>query len=47
MSWLVSNSEANGTDRLVQGTYQSPILIQWQKAPQRQRSLDITITRFQ
>jgi thiamine phosphate synthase YjbQ (UPF0047 family) len=47
MSWLVSNSEAHGTGRLVQGTYQSPILIQWQKAPERQRSLDITIIRFQ
>ena len=47
MSWLVSNSEAHGAGTLVQGTYQSPILIQWQKAPQRQRSLDITITRFQ
>jgi len=47
MSWLVSNSEAHGTGNLVQGTYQNPILIQWQKAPQRQRSLDITITRFQ
>jgi thiamine phosphate synthase YjbQ (UPF0047 family) len=47
MSWLVSNSEADGAGTLVQGTYQSPILIQWQKAPQWQRSLDITITRFQ
>jgi hypothetical protein len=47
MSWLVSNSEAHGTGTLVRGMYQSPILIQWQKAPERQRSLDITITRFQ
>ena len=47
MSWLVSGSEAHGAGKLVQGTYQSPILVQWQQAPQRQRLLDITITRFQ
>jgi len=46
MSLLVLNSDANGAGKLVQGTYQSPILIQWQKAQQRERHLDIAITRF-
>jgi thiamine phosphate synthase YjbQ (UPF0047 family) len=45
LSLLVSNNDTNGIGKMVQGTYQSPILIQWQKAPQR--ILDITITRFQ
>jgi len=46
ISLLVSNGEAEGKGRVVQGTYQSPILIQWRKVPQRTRYLDLTITRF-
>jgi len=46
VSLLVSNQEASGPGRLIQGTYQSPILIQWQKAPHQQRYLDINLTRF-
>jgi hypothetical protein len=46
ISLLVSNREATGAGRLVQGTYQSPILIQWQKPQHQERYLDIAITRF-
>jgi len=46
ISLLVSNGDENGKSRLVQGTYQSPILIQWRKAPQGTRYLEVTITRF-
>jgi thiamine phosphate synthase YjbQ (UPF0047 family) len=46
LSLFVSNGEENGPGRLVQGTYQSPILVQWRKAPQRTRDLEVTITRF-
>jgi len=46
LSLLVSNGQENGPGRLVQGTYQSPILVQWRKTPQRTRDLEVTITRF-
>jgi thiamine phosphate synthase YjbQ (UPF0047 family) len=46
ISLLVSNGKENGKGHLVQGTYQSPILVQWRKVPQCTRYLDVTITRF-
>jgi thiamine phosphate synthase YjbQ (UPF0047 family) len=46
ISLLVSNGKENGKGQLVQGTYQSPIMVQWRKAPHRTRYLDVTITRF-
>jgi hypothetical protein len=46
ISLLVSNSDASHTGKLIQGTYQSPILISWQKTPIRERYLDVTISRF-
>jgi hypothetical protein len=46
VSLLVSDGEGHGKGRLIQGTYQSPILIQWKNAPQQTRYLDVTITRF-
>jgi thiamine phosphate synthase YjbQ (UPF0047 family) len=36
----------NGHGAVVQGQYQSPILIQWQRAPQAVRHVDVTLTRF-
>jgi len=45
VSMLVSDRESGG-GRLVKGTYQSPILIQWGGAEARRRTLDITLTRF-
>lgn len=47
VSLLISDSEREGHGRLVQGTYQSPILVQWQPAVKQVRYLDVTITRFQ
>jgi hypothetical protein len=31
----------------VEGVYQSPILIQWQRAPRSTRTLDVTLTRLE
>ncbi len=47
ISLLVSDSEQPGQGRVVQGTYQSPILVQWREAAKQVRYLDITLTRFQ
>jgi thiamine phosphate synthase YjbQ (UPF0047 family) len=47
VSLLVSDRENAGRrGTVVQGCYQSPILVQWQKADARQRFVDITLTRF-
>lgn len=43
---LVSDREIHGRGRIVQGTYQSPILVQWDRAAEGHRILDVTITRF-
>lgn len=40
---LVSNSAETGPERIVQGTYQSPILLQYQMADRDSRSLQITL----
>ena len=46
VSLLVSDSLGNGTGRIVQGTYQSPILVQHHAAQSGVRQLDITIRSF-
>jgi hypothetical protein len=46
ISLLVSDSEEAGRGRLLQGRYQSPILIQWQRPDNQVRRVDVTITRF-
>lgn len=46
VSLLVSDAEGNGRGRIVQGTYQSPILVQWRRPEDQVRRLDVTITRF-
>lgn len=43
---LVSDSESPGRGLIVQGTYQSPILVQWQHAAKRSRTVDITLARL-
>jgi len=45
LSLLVSERE-DGTLGIVEGTYQSPILVQWQKAPRASRLLDVTLTEL-
>jgi len=46
VSLLVSTSEETGPERIVQGTYQSPILVQHHPAQRGVRYLDITIRNF-
>lgn len=47
VSLLVNDESETGTGSVVQGTYQSPILIQWKKSQSRQRKLDVSFTRFE
>ena len=46
VSLLVSDRESPGTGAIVEGTYQSPILVQWHRGTRRGRTLDVTLTRF-
>jgi thiamine phosphate synthase YjbQ (UPF0047 family) len=43
---LVSDREGNGHGTLVEGTYQSAILVQWHRAPRQARLLEATLTRL-
>jgi hypothetical protein len=43
VTFLASRDEASGRALLVRGTYQSPILVQWQPADARARSLEISV----
>jgi thiamine phosphate synthase YjbQ (UPF0047 family) len=45
VSLLVSHRE-DGTHGIIEGTYQSPILVQWQSTPRRMRVLDVTLTEL-
>jgi len=42
----VSDSTSPGTGAIVEGTYQSPILVQWHRGQRQSRVLDVTLTRF-
>jgi thiamine phosphate synthase YjbQ (UPF0047 family) len=46
VSFLISNKGSNDTAKIVQGRYQSPILVQWKESPNSTRSLTLTITRY-
>ncbi len=46
ISLLVSDPNEVGKGSIVEGTYQSPILVQWQKAEGQSRDLEVTLTRF-
>jgi thiamine phosphate synthase YjbQ (UPF0047 family) len=46
VSLLVSDRGEAGTGTIVEGTYQSPILVQWHRAQTPARVLDVTLTRF-
>ena len=46
VSLLVSDAERPGHGTIVEGTYQSPILVQWRHAPRGARVVDVTLTRF-
>jgi hypothetical protein len=43
---LVAGCE-NGTPGIVEGTYQSPILVQWQHAPRQARVLNVSLTELE
>jgi hypothetical protein len=45
VSLLVSDGD-NGEPSIVEGTYQSPILVQWQHAPRQTRVLEVAITEI-
>ena len=45
VSLLVSD-RGDGTQGIIEGTYQSPILVQWQRAPRSRRVLDVTLTEI-
>jgi thiamine phosphate synthase YjbQ (UPF0047 family) len=44
---LVSDSGKSGRGALVEGTYQSPILIQWRAARASTRKVEVVLTRFE
>lgn len=46
VSLPVSNAASSGCGNLVEGTYQSPILVQWRSAPRATRTVNVTLTRF-
>jgi thiamine phosphate synthase YjbQ (UPF0047 family) len=46
VSLVVSDRDTAGRGAIVEGTYQSPILVQWHRGPRQSRVLDVTLTRF-
>ena len=46
VSLLVSDRAVPGQGAIVEGRYQSPILVQWQRGVRSGRTLDVTLTRF-
>jgi hypothetical protein len=46
VSLLVADRDASGRGTIIEGTYQSPILVQWHRGGRPARVLDVTLTRF-
>ncbi len=46
VSFLASDHAGKGRARLLSGTYQSPILVQWQAAAGQSRAVEIAIVRL-
>ena len=44
---LIVSDEGTGTGRIVNGTYQSPILVQWRRNDDRTRSIQVRFSRFE
>jgi thiamine phosphate synthase YjbQ (UPF0047 family) len=44
---LLVSTNGNARTDIIEGTYQSPILVQWQKSPREARLLDVTLTELQ
>ena len=47
VSMLVNNTDERGLGHIIQGTYQSPILVQWRRNVQQTRTLRVTMTKFE
>jgi len=47
VSLLVTEDPSNGEGTIVQGRYQSPILVQWRRAEPQARRLNVKLTRFE
>ena len=46
VSFLAARDGESAAAQLVRGTYQSPILVQWQSAERQERRLDISIVQL-
>ena len=46
VSLLVSDRDHSGQGAIIEGKYQSPILVQWHRGTRQARVLDVTLTRF-
>jgi thiamine phosphate synthase YjbQ (UPF0047 family) len=46
VSLVVNGAETGTPGRIISGTYQSPILVQWRKADRQVRHVEVTYTRF-
>jgi len=46
VSLLVSDRDTTGRGAIIDGTYQSPILVQWHRAARQARQVDVILTRF-
>ena len=46
ISLLFSNKSLGNPARIVEGRYQSPILVQWKESQQQMRRLHLTVTRY-
>jgi len=47
VSLLASADPKSGKCRIVHGTYQSPILVQWEHAAGQLRHVEVTLTKFE
>ena len=43
---LVSDTRTPGHTAVVEGQYQTPIMVQWRSAPEKMRIVHVTLTRF-
>jgi hypothetical protein len=43
---LVSDTKARGRGEVVEGTYQTPIMVQWRRASRGERQVTATLSRF-
>jgi len=47
ISLIISDEHGDGNSRIITGTYQSPILVQWRKAEKDRRQVEVVFTRFE